>query len=57
MRDLSLPEDFADLVESKRPAQDPHRYRICEICGQRFDTVNLDQTYHHGPEAHEPLAE
>ena len=27
----------------------------CPVCGQTFDPEDLDQTFHHGPDSHEPL--
>jgi hypothetical protein len=27
----------------------------CEVCGQAFDTRDLDQVFHHTLEPHEPL--
>jgi hypothetical protein len=29
--------------------------KVCDVCGQRFDTRNQDQVFHHGSEAHKAL--
>jgi hypothetical protein len=29
--------------------------RVCEVCGQRFDTRDQDQVFHHVAEMHKPL--
>ena len=36
-------------------AADGRRFKTCSVCGQTFDTQNLDHVYHHGPEPHLPL--
>lgn len=50
---FNLPDD---LEEATRPKARiiAERYRVCEVCGQEFDTHDLDQTYHHSPEPHGP---
>jgi hypothetical protein len=32
------------------------RFRVCEVCGQRYDVEKLDEVFHHGPDPHEPLS-
>jgi hypothetical protein len=39
----------------ERQGDDALRYRTCEVCGQRYDTTDLDQVFHHDGEPHEPL--
>ncbi len=53
--DLSLPKDFTEMVEAKRPAQPADRHYTCPVCRQQVDRVNLDQVYHHTAEPHAPL--
>lgn len=36
-------------------AQTPLRFGRCSVCGQEYDTTDLDQVFHHGGEPHEPL--
>lgn len=31
------------------------RFRLCEVCGQTFDTEDLDQVFHHDPKPHLPM--
>ena len=31
------------------------RWRTCEICGQVFDTTDVDQVFHHDKHPHEPI--
>lgn len=31
------------------------RLRACPVCGQSYDTKNLAEVDHHGPDAHAPL--
>lgn len=30
-------------------------FRVCDVCGQRFDTSDLDQVFHHDAAPHQPL--
>lgn len=36
-------------------AQDTPRYRVCETCGQEFDTTDVEQVFHHDGEPHRQL--
>lgn len=42
--------------EPKRDtSQKGEHFRECDICGQRFDTTDLDQVFHHDGNPHERL--
>lgn len=30
------------------------RTKLCDVCGQTFDTSDQDEVFHHGPEPHAP---
>jgi hypothetical protein len=54
---MSLPPlpPFPGKLDRDTPASAEMRHRVCDVCGQRFDTEDQDQVFHHGPEPHEPL--
>jgi len=31
------------------------RYRVCEVCGQTYDTGDQDAVFHHGVEPHQRI--
>lgn len=36
-------------------AERPKEFTVCDVCGQRINTDDMDQVFHHGPAPHDPL--
>ena len=54
MPDLDIRREI-DAIERRDPPSRPDRYRVCEVCGQVYDTQHLGQSFHHQDGPHEPL--
>ncbi len=44
-------------AEQKEPLEErtDGQRRICAVCGQAFDTTDMDQVFHHDSAPHQPL--
>lgn len=57
-RNRALDDLPVDLELATRPQPkpvDPHRFRTCAVCGQDYDSRDLQLVDHHGPNPHERL--
>jgi hypothetical protein len=48
----SEPIRLGAIFDVARRAKGAIRVKVCDVCGQAFDTSDLDEVFHHGPAPH-----